>query len=375
MKVLIAYASAGSGHRKAAEALYNYFRKNCPSFNLEIIDVLEKANPLFKNLYSYGYLFLVNHALWLWWLGFWLTYIKRLRPVTKAFSQIINALNEKKLLRFLIQENPDFVISTHFLPSEAVARLKKSKNLDSKLITVITDFGIHPFWVLDSTDIYIVASDFSKEQLLLEGVQEDRIKVLGIPIDEKFLKPYDKETICDKFGIDPNKFTVLIATGSFGIGPIEEIVGLLYKDVQILAVCANNKRLYTKLRNKNYPGVSVFGFIDNIQELMAISDIIITKPGGLTLSESLAMNLFPIFIMAIYGQETENIRILSKYNVGIYAKCTSLVKEKILYFKTHMDKIKSVKENVYKIKKPFAVREICNVVCEGSCGAACRRSV
>lgn len=363
MKIIIAYVSAGTGHRRAAEAVYNYFKENCPGIDLKIIDALDKTNFIFRNLYSRGYLFLVNHALWLWHFVFWFTSIKALSPLHDISISILNRLNAKVFFRFLIKENPDFIVSTHFFPSEAAAALKKNKKINSKLITVITDFGVHPLWVLDGTDMYIVASAFTKEKLIAKGVSQDAIKDLGIPIDLKFSRQYDKNILCRKLGIEPDKFTVLISTGSSGIGEVEEIVESLYRQVQVLVVCAHNKILYAKLTKKNYAGVKAFGFIENMQELMAVSDMIITKPGGLTISESLAMGLLPVFITAIPGQETENARILAENSIGINIKDTSLIKDIVLGFKEHPDKLKDIKERINKLKKPLAVKDLRDVIC------------
>ena len=195
MKIIIAYASAGTGHRRAAEAVYNYFKENCLGADLKIIDALKKTNFVFRNLYSYGYLFLVNHALWLWHLAFWLTSIKALRPFTHVSNSFFYRLNAKGFFDFLIQEKPDVIISTHFLPSEIATHLKKVNKLNSRLVSVITDFGIHPFWVLEGIDTYIVASPFTKEQLIIKGVRGEIIKDLGIPIDLKFSKQYDKPNL------------------------------------------------------------------------------------------------------------------------------------------------------------------------------------
>ena len=371
MKIIIAYASAGTGHRRAAQALYNYFKENCSTRDLKIIDALQKTNFIFRNLYSCGYLFLVNHALWLWHFGFWLTSIKAFRPITGILISIINRLNTKDFSEFLIQEEPDFIISTHFFPLEIATYLKRIQKLKSKLVSVITDFGIHPFWILGGTDMYIVASDSSKEQLILEGVRENKIKDFGIPIDSKFLKQYERDILCKKFALEPNKFTILISTGSSGIGKIEEIVDSLYKEVQILVVSAHNKILYESLKKKNYPKVRVFGFIDNMQELMAVSDIIITKPGGLTISESLAMGLLPIFITAIPGQETENAKILAKKSIGLNLKDVASLKDTVLDFRNHPEKLESMKEKIRELKRPFALKELCNVICQGSFRATC----
>jgi len=363
MKIFITYASAGAGHQRASEAIYNYLRLNNKNSELKLIDALQKSNILFRNTYSLGYAFIVSYAPWLWTAGFRITHIKLWRIVIKGVRFVVNRLNTKNFAKFLSKENPDIIISTHFLPSEVSAYLKRTKRINSKLITVITDFGIHPFWLSEGTDIYVVASNFSKRQLVSRGIEENKIKEFGIPIDLKFSEKYEKAALYNKFGLRQDKFTALITTGSFSIGPIEKIVGLLYKDVQLLVVCAHNKRLYKNLKDKNYPGVSVFGFVDNVQELMAISDIIITKPGGLTISESLAMDLAPIFVTAIPGQETENIKVLAYNGIGIYVRNINALKNIVLDLKENPYKLKIIKDNIRKLKKPHATEELCHALC------------
>ena len=370
MKIIVTYASAGAGHFKAAEALYAYLKEHHREIDVTLIDILEKTNVLFRAIYTHGYLFMIKYALFVWRLGFWISYVKSLRLVSRPIASVINRLNTKNFAKFLIQENPDWIISTHFLPSEISVYLKKTRKINSRVVSVITDFGIHPFWISEGTDMYIAALDSTKEWLIREGIKEEKIKVFGIPVDSKFLKEYDKGILCKKIGIEQNKFTILIATGSFGIGPIEEIVDLLYKEVQVLVVCANNKILYKKLKNKNYPNTKIFGFIDNIQELMAVSQIIITKPGGLSISESLVMDLLPIFIMAIPGQETQNLKALAHCGIGIYPRNVIQIRDIAIYFREHPDKLKNIKEDIGKIKKPNALREICNVVCQSSGGSS-----
>lgn len=372
MKVVITYASAGTGHFKAAEAIYNYLalELELKGSQLELVDVLQKSNTLFRNIYSYGYRFTVTYTPGLWALGFWITYTQYFRFIIKWIRFIITRLNTGNFTRYLLQKNPDIVISTHFLPSEVSAYLKKTKKINSKLITVITDFGVHPFWISDGTDFYVVASDFTKERLILGGVQEDSIKEFGIPIEAKFLKQYEKDSLCKKFGIDQKTFTALIVTGSFGIGPVEKVVDSLHKDIQILVVCANNKRLYARLKNKNYPNVKIFGFVDYMQELMAVSDVIITKPGGLTLSEVLAMELVPVFIYPIPGQETENIKALERYGIGQSARCVEDIRNIVLDYKEHPDKLDKIKAMIRTIKKPNAVRELYNAIRSSSVRAA-----
>ena len=213
MKIIISYASAGIGHQRAAESIYNYFKENHPNSDVGLIDALEKANPFFRSLYAFGYHFLVSHVMWLWRLCFWWTDTKYLRKFNRVLTFFIHRSNTIKFSQFLIQKNADIIISTHFLPSEVSTYLKKSGKINSKIITVITDFGVHPTWISSGTDLYIVASDFTKDELLLYGIKEEKIKVWGIPVERKFLKKYNKDELCKKLNIKRNKFTVFNFSG------------------------------------------------------------------------------------------------------------------------------------------------------------------
>jgi len=370
MKIFITYVSAGAGHFRAAQALDNQFRKNSPSWRIELVDVLAFAKPVFRITYLWGYNFMVSFARWLWAIAFYLTSSTILHPIINPICFLITRINTSAFRDFLIRENPDYLISTHFLPSEIISDLKKSHQINSKLITVITDFGVHPFWLSANADIYVGACTYTKEKLILNAVKPETIKVLGIPIDPKFQRIPQRGALFKKFNLDERKFTVLIVTGSFGIGPIEKIVDVLHRDAQVLVVCARNKKLFVRLKEKNYPQVRVFGFIDNIEELMGLADIAITKPGGLSICEILAMELVPIFISAIPGQETENVKALESYGVAKTARSVDEIKKIVLDYQAHPEELSRIKENIRRIKKPSAAEDLYNVIRQSSSGSA-----
>jgi processive 1,2-diacylglycerol beta-glucosyltransferase len=361
MKVLFVYASAGAGHLKAAEAVCRHCKRSHPDFSSETIDVLRYTNPLFRSGYGI-YSFLVKYAPSLWRLGFLLTSLKSLRPAMRPLSSLINRLNTGAFRDLLLKEDPDYVVSTHFLSSEIAASLKAEHAIHAKVITVITDFGVHPFWINHGTDLYVVASGVTARTLIAEGIAKERIAELGIPVDDKFLSAFDREALCKKFDLDPQACTVLIVTGSFGIGPIEEICAALSGPVQVLAVCARNKRLFVRLKQKNYPQTRVFGFVDNIEELMSLSQIIITKPGGLSIAEALVKDLIPIFISPIPGQETENVRVLKDYGLGICTNDITAIKDEVLSLCSHPEKLASERKIIRELKKPDAAKDICDVL-------------
>jgi processive 1,2-diacylglycerol beta-glucosyltransferase len=365
MQIIIVYASAGKGHTKAAKAIYGYLKNYCPWCELELVDILDSSSSLFRFSYRWGYYFLVNFAPRLWQFFFWLTHTRRLRFITRPISELLNRLNTKNFIQFLFQRNPDFIISTHFLPAEIASFLKEEGKIASSLVTVITDFGVHDFWRAARTDLYIVAAEYSRMRLLEEGVEESRIKVWGIPVEGKFFYEHDRKAILKELGLKDKEFTLLISTGSFALGRIAKIVSLLQGQLQILVVCADNHKLYTQLKRKNYPGVKVFGFVDNLEELMAVADAIITKPGGLTISESLSMGLVPIFITAIYGQESENLEVLLQLGIGLDCRQSSAgkIRDAVLGLKENPHKLKALKQNNQRWPAAFPVEEFCNALC------------
>jgi len=362
MKVLIVYASAGAGHRRAAEAVYNYLKENSPDLDLVLLDALDKTNALFKFDYTQGYSFLIKYATTLWHWAFWATDSKFLRPISRMLARIINGINSRRLIQYFIKEDPAVIISTHFLPSELAASLKKKNKLSSKLITVITDYGVHPFWVSSGTDLYVAASEFTKDRLVLEGVKVEKIAVLGLPFDPKFLRQFDRRVLSNKIGIDHEKFTVLLMTGSFGLGPLEDIAEALHKDCQVLLVCAGNKKLYTRMLKRNLENVKVLGFVSNTEELMAAAQVIITKPGGATITEILIRELPVVFISAIPGQETANVKALAEYGIGVSPKNIEEIKNYVLDLKNNPQKILELRQKIKEIQKPFACQELASVI-------------
>lgn len=362
MKVLITYASAGAGHRRAAEAVYDYLKSNRKDLELELMDILPQAVWLLRFCYNSGYRFLVHYAVWLWGFFFWLTEFSLTRRLSRKASCLINYFLCRRFVRYLKKENFDFVISTHFLNSELAANLKLKNKIQSKLITIITDFGVHPFWISEGTFLYVAASGITKHRLLRMGIEEQMVKEFGIPSAPGFLKIQDREQLAGKLGIEAGKFTVLVMTGSFGVGPLEEIAESLCADTQVLVVCGRNKTLLKRLEKKKLSNVLVFGFINNAEELMAVSDVIITKPGGSSIAELLNMGLSPVFIAAIPGQERENIKVLAAYQVGCAANNIKQIKGFVLDLKNNPQKLASLQNNIARIKKPFACRELADVI-------------
>jgi len=363
MRIVVTYASVGYGHFKAAEAISRQLKDLSPDAKISLVDILGGASALFSSIYAGGYGFLVSKAPFLWGLVFWITRHRALGPLIRGFFYPVSKFFVRSYVKWLIQENPDCLVSTHFFPSELAAKLKKKKLIKSRLITVLTDLGVHPAWIWQGTDLYIVGSDAASRQLTEAGIEKEKIKIIGIPVDEKFSKLHDLAVLKRKLQLC-DKFTVLLISGSFGTGPLQKIVDRLYPALQLIVVCARNKHLYKRLKRKQGEGLRIFGFVDNIHDLMLVSSVIVTKPGGQSIAEALNVELPPIFLNPIPGQEVSNIKILKGLGIGMVARNIAQLEQIIAELRDNPQKLQEQKQKIREFKRPEAAKEICRVICE-----------
>ncbi len=358
MKILITYVSAGAGHFKAAEALYFYCQKH-KDWDVRLVDALDYANPFFKKGYSGIYTFLVSRMPQVWGGFFALLDIPWMQWFYRRVRRLFNFCNAWHFHEFLREEKFDCILSTHFMPTEVAAALKRSKRIDSKVITVVTDFDVHRIWIAKGVDCYTAASDWTKNKLKTLGIPDDQICVSGIPTDEKFAQNFDRLELKKKLGLQEEVFTVLIATGSFGIGPIQELVEELSKEgFQVLVICGHNKDLLERLQRKPLHLVKAFGFVSNVHELMAVSDVMVTKPGGLSISEALVIQLPLIFFHPIPGQEANNIKVLKNYGIGSTAQTIEEIVEQLKNLRSSRDVFLSVLKKMSVLSGRNAAQDI-----------------
>jgi processive 1,2-diacylglycerol beta-glucosyltransferase len=360
MKILVIHATAGAGHFKAAEALYNGIKKSS-DHHVVLVDALDYTSPSFKRLYQETYFFLISKIPDFWGFIFTLIDMGWIQPLIRKIRRIYNAMNAKPLHQFLQKEKFDYIFATQFMPSEVAAALKRVGRIDAKLITVITDFDVHRIWLSEGIDTYTVASDWTKEKLIRLGIDGNKILVSGIPTDEKFTSHPDIGALKTKLGLKKEFFTVLIATGSFGIGPIEEIIRKL-TGFQVLVICGHNKHLFQTLSQRKSELVKIFGLVDNMHELMAVSDVMVTKPGGLSISEALVSQLPLIFFNAIPGQEANNIGVLKQYGIGSPNYRVNDIVGALQRLKSSRDVYLSTLKKTKELARPFAVRDIIGLI-------------
>ena len=328
MRILIATVTAGAGHVQAAAALEEAWSALRPRDTIERLDVLDFTPRLYRKVYVEGYVKLVEHAPELWAHVFKKTdnprLIRKLSRIRRSLAHLVTNKFSRQLTKF----KPDAVLCTHYLPLEIMGWFKaKSKPASNPMtISVVTDFEAHALWMDPSVDLYCVAAEETKARLVARGAAPECVAVTGIPVAAKFSVPIDPALVRKRLGLRDDLPTLLVLSGGFGMGPVAQIMSELNKlqgPVQVLVVCGRNEELRRELavQERRHP-THVLGFVSNMQELMAVSELVITKPGGLTTSEALAMGK-PLFVLnPIPGQEAANSDFLLEH--GAAAKANRL---------------------------------------------------
>jgi len=370
-KILVIYATAGIGHKKAAVAVKKALDEiDHQDAEVSLVDALDYTPKLFKWTYLQLYLLAVNRLSYLWGFMYYLTDNFYVNLFVSKIRRFNNWLNSKSLTEYLLSFNPDVIVSTHFFASEVVADLKRSGVLRAHLITIVTDYRLHSWWISNFVDTYVVSNQDAGDDLVRWGILKERIKVIGIPVEPIFSKSLDKEKIRQSFGLKPGIFTILVIGGGFGVGPIENIVKTIdsvARPIQLIAVCGHNEELVKKMASLS-PAlkvhIKILGFVDNVYEFMEVSDVVISKSGGITVSESLAKGLPMIVISPIPGQETGNCSFLVRHGAGMELKKVSELKSVLEVLISNPEKLNRIKEAIRKVKRPTASYDVAKMALE-----------
>ncbi|HEX2945355.1 MAG TPA: glycosyltransferase [Clostridia bacterium] len=364
MNIFFLTAATGGGHVKAAQALMEHMEKQLPGCKTRLVDALKYINPSIDRLITGTYLNTVKALPGLY--GKFYDLSEKDETITRLVRGLNNLLSHR-LLQLFQDEMPDAVICTHTMPLQMMARLKKKGLVGIPVIGIVTDYTNHYFWKLDEIDAFIVAHECIKDDMVKMGLRENRIHVCGIPVAERFAKEQTDRRIClARLGLE-NKPTVLVMGGSLGLGNIGQVFRtLLYikQDIQIVVVTGSNKKLRQQLDaiSADYENIRVLGYAENISELMSAANLIITKPGGITISEALVKRLPICIIDPIPGQEERNAKFLR--DSGAAFRLTD--RDDLEYLLEHTllrpNVLKRMSEAAGRLAKPNACEEISDLV-------------
>ena len=373
-KILVFYGSYGGGHLSAAKAISNHLKTTYgKQIEVKMVDCIEYINKYINKASTEAYKELAKKAPWVWKH----VYKNSQNGALSHVSNTTNRLMSFKLNQLLQEFEPDLVISTHPFATQMCAILKKRDKIDCKLATVLTDYHIHAQWLVlyRYVDFFFVANEQMKSDMVAEGVNDQKIFVTGIPVSEAFSKEFNKKAIYEDFGLSEEKETVLFfAGGEFGLGRNTTYMVLkalirLFKNLQIIAIAGKNKRMKAKFNElvettNSEDRVKIIEYTNKVPELMSISSFVITKPGGLTVTECLASNLPIVIINPIPGQEEENAQFLVENDVGIWIKKGDNIARALKNLFRNKEHFIIMKNNTKLLSKPQATAEICKILLE-----------
>lgn len=373
-------ASTGGGHNRAAKAMKDEIEKKCidgEHITCEIIDSLKLINTTMDKIISSGYEKSAKYTPKAWG-GVYKMSDANIVSKHEYKGNLFNTLLASKLKKLLKERKPDLIIGTHPFPMIALSTLKKKypyRNAFNSffvppLISVLTDYTAHSTYIQDEIDYYIAGDEYVKEVLISEGVDGDKIKPYGIPVEKSFLEHREKSVVLEELGLAPDKFTVLLMGGSFGAGNIKDTLKELLeidRDFQIIVITGRNETLKEKLEkslekhdiDKN---ISILGFTQDMNDILSAVDIIVSKPGGLTTTECLLKELPMIIPYYIPGQEEENMDFLSNCGAALRTskKFTISVLLKVLI--DNPMRMELLKNNIKSVKKQNTAEDIANLV-------------
>lgn len=370
MKVLVLSVATGGGHLTASKAIANYINKN--NHEAMVVDTYEYIAPIINSGLSKGYLVSTKYAPKMY--GKVYTKCENKDATNKRIYAIktMNTIVKHRFAKLFRDYKPDVIICSHVMAAQLVDSVRE-KCIDEDVITVaiVTDFTVHPYWEDTSFDYYITASELLNLRMLKKGILPEQVKPFGIPIDLKFSRKIEKSEARKMLGVD-NKKTLLVMSGSMGYGNVIKNIrklDTLDEDFQMIVVCGNNKNLKKRVENLNTNKKKyVYGFTDKVDIMMSASDCIVTKPGGLTVSEALAKELPIILMNPIPGQEDRNMEFLLNNGAAQAISPTYQLDEAVYELFSNEWRLNNAVNNVKHFSKPDATKDLCEFIIKEKTG-------
>lgn len=382
MKILILTAATGGGHLRASSALKSYIMETREECEVQIVDSLKYISPLLDKTVTEGYETMAKRTPKL----FGSLYKSTNRDKSKTTYFFCNIF--RKYLMPLVDEfQPDVIISTHPFATEMISLLKEDGKITVPLVCIMTDYAPHRAWIHPYVDSYIVSNEGMVDTMAKMGAPRQKIHPYGIPVDESFYEKMDRAAVLKQMGLSPDKPTILIMAGSFGVSNILRIYNNIIKvdlDFQIIVITGKNERLYeafnkliirnarqkplchvsVKLKPKPSKPTKLLYFTNEVHKYMQISDLIITKPGGLTVSEALACNLPMAIFDAIPGQESENADFLIDNNMAVKIQKGSACSDTIYDLLSNQERLEEMRRSCSAFDKSSSGPKIVNEIQE-----------
>jgi processive 1,2-diacylglycerol beta-glucosyltransferase len=367
-RIAVFSVSAGSGHVRAAQALKATAEKWYPDIEVMHIDLMELVPNLFRTIYTETYIKMIESHPGLWGYLYDRTDREKIDSSLSRLRSTIETLNTRKLKHALNDIAPDLVICTHFLPAQLLSRRIRKGKFHKPVWVQVTDFDMHSLWIHKGMSGYFAAHDELAWRMSERGIPSELVHVTGIPIMPAFTGGLSRVECSRELGLDPARRTLLIMSGGAGLGDSACLVEHLLNmncETQLVVLTGSNEKQLKKLRTLavRWPGrLFPVGFINTIEQVMAASDLAITKPGGLTSSECLAMGLPMIIVTPIPGQEERNADYLLEQGVALKACDETAVAWRVNLLLNEPDHLNIMREKARLIGRPDSARKVLDTV-------------
>jgi processive 1,2-diacylglycerol beta-glucosyltransferase len=367
-KLLILSVSAGAGHMRAAEAVKAHAADLATTLEVVHLDVMDLVPDTFRRIYADAYIKIIEEHPAIW--GYLYQKSDKV-PRSAAVSRLrrgIERMNTRKLRGVIELEAPDHILCTHFLPAELLAHEIVRGRCQVPVWVQVTDFDLHQLWVQQHMAGYFVANEEVAFRLVRRGIPAASVHVTGIPIMPAFATPLARDTCAAELGLTPGLPTFLMMSGGVGLAgmynAVEQLM-LVEGEFQVIALAGKNKTLLKQLQGlaERFPA-KLFpqGFTTTIERIMAASDLAITKPGGLTTSECLAMGLPMIVVSPIPGQEEHNADYLLEQGVALKAYDAIGLEWRLRKLLPDPMTIAAMAQRMRAIGKPLAGRAVLDIM-------------
>ncbi|MDR0840180.1 MAG: glycosyltransferase [Christensenellaceae bacterium] len=363
MRVLILSITTGYGHHATAKAMADELTAR--GAEVAVVDLLEYTSKLLFDTVDKGYLFSTKYASMFYRRAYDALDENSHKSLITAFSDVIL----RRFAKFFNGFTPDAIVCTHPFAAMAVNELKQSGQLNVPVIGIVTDYTIHPFWGdMPMVEYMVVASDLLTYLAEKKGIDRSRVLPFGIPISPKFTKSIAAQEARRELGLDAQRRTLLVMSGSMGYGNVVQLISRIdavASDLQIVCVCGRNDKLQAKLsRLQTTNPIKIYGFIDNIDLYMDAADCIITKPGGLTITEAMAKKLPMILVNPIPGQEERNSDFLLNNGAAIKVSKTFSIEESMYFLFSNLERPELMRKSIALIARSNATTRLCDFIME-----------
>lgn len=367
-KILVLSVSAGAGHVRAAEAIRLHAHEKNADTTVIHLDAMDYVPSAFRKIYADWYLSLVGRHPTLWGCLYRLSNRADPDSTMQRLRRAIERMNTGAMRREIALLKPDAIICTHFLPAELLARTIRRGQVDCPVWVQVTDFDVHRMWVHNGMAGYFAANEEVAYRMRAYGIAPQKIHVTGIPIMPAFGQALSRAECAHALGLDPGRMTILLMGGGAGIGRLEEVAARLLDlndHFQIIALAGKNRATFAALQALagEFPGRLVAqGYTQEIERLMACADLAVTKPGGLTTSECLAMGLPMIVNEPIPGQEERNADFLLEQGVAMKAYDAVTLEYRVRHLLRHPEKLAEMGAKAKALGRPAAARGVLDTV-------------